>query len=214
MSIHNKKYWLVIIIRKLSFFKILMLIFVVYGILNYSGFCFKEMRYISDEEKVRNAISASHIIRKNVDDDDWKPHDYTLEYFDEHHKAYRVKTYRKFIPYEDIDTFFRENPNCCIMNKPSGEDEPPSAWEKIFGTCNYIVNINYVEKYIEKQLKEPVNHGIDGWKQQRDKALEEVEGQYRERFVTNSVFTANNCGNFCRGDNNYPFALGLLFLFF
>lgn len=203
MSLFNEKHPLVIICRKLAFlsvFKWPLLIFIVYGSLNYSGFCFKEMRYLSDEEKIHKAIAANHTIKGNANY--W----YSWGYIPS--MPGKNDTYRQIIPYEDVDAFLRENPNCCYVIRKGlklpyigfADDPAPSFWERVFGHCNFGVRLQYTEKYIEKHLKVPIEPNAKGQKEKRDKLLEEVVGQEGKRFIKDGIFIAGNCGKFCRED--------------
>lgn len=202
MSIYNEKHPLVIICRKLAFLRILkwpLLIFMIYGALNYSGFCFKEMRYLSDDEKIRKAISANHTIKGNQPY--WRPISYL-------YNSNKVDKYRKIIPYDDVDAFLRENPNCCYVIRKDlklpyisfAEDPAPSFWGQITGHCNFGVRMTYTEKYVEKHLKEPIKHNINvkNWEQKLNTALGEVIGQKGERIIKDDLFITGNCGKSCR----------------
>lgn len=119
------------------------------GILSYSGFCFKKMRYISDNEKIRIAIAA---INKNK----------TKTYFNTDFKPYK---YRISIPYPDVDTFLAENPSCCSVVPYAGfgsetdEPVPPGFSERILGRYNCAVRIRYTYVYLEGPLDEDRNKG-------------------------------------------------------
>jgi hypothetical protein len=155
------------------------------------------MRYLSDEEKIRKAISANHTIKGNQSY--WNPTSYLSN---------KVDKYRKIIPYDDVDTFLRENPNCCyVIHKGLklpyigfADNPAPSFWERVSGHCNFGVRMQYTEKYVEKHLKEPIEPNVKGWEQKRDHALGEVEGQDGNRFIKDDLFIAGNCGKFCRED--------------
>ena len=195
MSIFKEKHPLVILVRKLAFLRILkwpMLLLMVFGSLNYSGFCFKEMRYLSDEEKIRGAIAANHTIKGNQK---WRRSSYD--------KLGRVSEYEVVIPYADVDEFLRENPNCCrVIYKGFADDRPPGFFEKIFGTCNYGVRMTYTYRYIKKPLKEPIDENVKGGAEKRERTLNEIKGEKHERLIRDHLYTAGNCGQFCGGDEN------------
>lgn len=76
-------------IFKYPIYSILLLAFIL-GVLVYTGFCFKQFRFFSDDEKIR--IAVAYILeenRKNI-----------FEYKD------RVVTY----PFKRVDEFFASNP--------------------------------------------------------------------------------------------------------
>jgi hypothetical protein len=166
----------------------------VYGSLNYSGFCFEEMRYLSDEEKIRGAIAN---LLKNYNTSWYAHHTITEKVGDK--TKYQAYVYWQNIPFKDIDEFLKENPHCCVINR-GGEDHLPEFWEKIFGRCNYFIGMKYRFKYVEKKLKYPVDQNVENWEQKRDKALKKIEGHEGKGFHEDGIFTANNCGNFCRED--------------
>ncbi len=66
--------------------------------LNYSGFCFAKMRYLSDEEKLKIAFAY-------INNEDTLP-----VYIDR-----RIKSY-EHIKYANFDEYIKENPNCCSIN--------------------------------------------------------------------------------------------------
>jgi len=78
----------------------------IYFSLNYSGFCFAKMRYLSDYEKLKLA-------------------------FDSLNSAEKLRTpiagkiqYREFIKYKNFDEYIKENPDCCTINPPGGVEVP------------------------------------------------------------------------------------------
>jgi len=66
--------------------------------LNYSGFCFAKMRYLSDEEKLRIAFNY-------YNKEDKLPVDV----------GGKIKYY-EHIKYASFDEYIKENPNCCSIN--------------------------------------------------------------------------------------------------
>ncbi len=150
-------------------------IFIVYGFLNYSGFCFKEMRYISDEEKIRNAIAvvnkiggATYIGKDGFPD-----------------------KYREIIPYEDVDDFLDKNPKCCEIIPYIGFDSltddpyPPSFWDRVFDNYNLAVRIRFKRVYVEGRLEK----GIRGtWDKNFRRGLER---KYEETVIVDYGMT--NC---------------------
>ncbi|MGJ5628722.1 hypothetical protein [Nostoc sp. CALU 1950] len=87
---------------------LLLAIFIVIGIplsllsifysLNYSGFCFAKMRYLSDEEKLRMAFDYNN------------REDKLFVY-----GGGTVKSYQH-IKYASFDEYIKENPDCCSIN--------------------------------------------------------------------------------------------------
>lgn len=124
---------------KRSFQVLLLLVLIspfVLGGLNYAGFCIPEGRFLSDEEKIRTAVgwvNGEHVYIQNNGE----------------RKAY------KSIPYNDVDDFLRQNPECCQVLTGKGrhpEDRPyPSIFARMGGIYTGDVNINYVANYMDDE---------------------------------------------------------------
>ncbi len=78
----------------------------IYFSLNYSGFCFAKMRYLSDYEKLKSA-------------------------FDSLNNAEKLRTpiagkmqYIEFIKYKNFDEYIKENLDCCTISPPGGVEAP------------------------------------------------------------------------------------------
>ncbi|NEU84537.1 hypothetical protein [Nostoc sp. UIC 10630] len=74
----------------------------IYFSLNYSGFCFAKMRYLSDYEKIKlafNSLNSAEQLRIKI--------------------AGKMQ-YREFIKYESFDEYIKENPNCCAISPRGG----------------------------------------------------------------------------------------------
>ncbi|MFN6513357.1 MAG: hypothetical protein RMY29_002495 [Nostoc sp. CreGUA01] len=74
----------------------------IYFSLNYSGFCFAKMRYLSDYEKLKSAFDSLNNAEK-----------------------LRIKLagkmqYIQFIKYKNFDEYIKENPDCCTISPPGG----------------------------------------------------------------------------------------------
>lgn len=115
---------------------------VTYFGLNYSGFCFSQMQYLSNEEKFRavfNYVNNANKLRVEVSENRYE--------------------YRKFIPYESFDEYTQENSNCCAINPTEGSDAPPpkpilfnSNLDRIFGyNSGDLIIIKYKVRYLDKQ---------------------------------------------------------------
>jgi hypothetical protein len=92
------------------------------GGMTYSGFCFKELRYISDEEKIRIAIA--YILKENR----------------ENVVPYKDNSF--LYPYKDVDDFLVSNPSCCQIWDGIGGD---TYWlEKLFGKFAGCVYAEYL----------------------------------------------------------------------
>ncbi|MFN6571546.1 hypothetical protein [Dendronalium sp. ChiSLP03b] len=102
-------------------------ILTIYFSLNYSGFCFAKLRYLSDEEKIKLAFDSLNSAEK-----------LSIQIAGERQD-------RKFIKYKSFDEYIKENPDCCVINPPGGSDLPlPEYLERIFGyhSGNYV-RINF-----------------------------------------------------------------------
>ncbi len=166
----------------LFFASLVWLAFFRYAYLNYSGFCFKEMRYLSDDEKIRMAIN--HLNKPTY----FYDHEDPSYWYSSGIKKGTPNRYQKKIPYESVDAFLDENPGCCTLipkdanyNGVDYEERPPTFWERILGKYNYAVKVKYVMRYVEGPLDEKGKEGI---------------GQRYEKTVQ-SVYNASNCGEFC-----------------
>ncbi len=109
--------------------------------LNYSGFCFAQMRYLSDEEKLRLAFnSINNAEELAVEIKDGKIVD------------------REHIPYKSFDEYIKENPDCCKINPPGGSDLPPPRFsDRIFGYhSGELIVINFKVRYIDDEGKQRI----------------------------------------------------------
>ena len=115
----------------------LTIIFIVCS-LNYSGFCWSKMRYLSDEEKFRLLFEMSNN-RKTAN----------LVFYRKNKIEY--KSYQR-IKYENFDNFMEKNPDCCAIN-PGGPYElpPPKFIDRITGFHNgEVVGMNYIVRYLDE----------------------------------------------------------------
>ncbi|MBD2682724.1 MULTISPECIES: hypothetical protein [Nostoc] len=104
--------------------------------LNYSGFCFAKMRYLSDEENIKlgfDALNNAEKLRINL--------------------AGKMQ-YSEFIKYKSFDEYIKENPDCCAINPPGGSDLPPPEYlERIFGYhSGKFVQINFKVRYLDEAV--------------------------------------------------------------
>ena len=157
--------WYLLILPLLGFF--------IYAALNFSGFCFKELRYLSDDEKIHRVIA-----------DAMKGRFYAG--FIVNRETGKTGTIREPIPYESVEALLKANPDCCTLIPKHGnyaDDSPPSLWQRIFGNVNYGVRMKFTLKYIDT----PVDiHGSKGI------------GQEREAHI-DGLFSSGNCGQGCEG---------------
>lgn len=109
---------------------VLLILFVYYG-LNYSGFCFAEKRYLSDEEKIRAEF-------------DYQNSRDTLP-LDNPPNSEHIK-------YKSFDEYIALYPKCCAVN-PGGSYEvsPVEFLDRIFGyNSGDVVVINFQVRYLDE----------------------------------------------------------------
>lgn len=110
--------------------------------LNYSGFCWSKMRYLSDEEKFRLLFEMTNSLNTVV--------------IKTNNKG--AQSYER-IKYDSFEEFMEKNPNCFEI-EPSGfyEMPPPKFIDRITGFNNgEIIGMNYMVRYLDdngdRQLK-------------------------------------------------------------
>jgi hypothetical protein len=105
----------------------LSVLFAYFG-LNYSGFCFAKMRYLSDEERFRMVF------------------DYQNDRTDLGRSSYN------YIKYESFDEYIKENPDCCSINTGGPyEIRQPSFLDRIFGyDAPDVIVIKFKVRYLDE----------------------------------------------------------------
>ena len=120
--------------------------------LNCLGFCFDKMRFLSDDEKIRIAIS--HVLKqyeydKVIIDIGQVPRGEKDNPFESGSKVFPIYP----IPYRDEAEFLQFNPNCCYVTlKHKSKNYDGSAyeigfWEFVLGKKTSIVVVHYVFNY-------------------------------------------------------------------
>ncbi len=101
--------------------------------LNYSGFCFAQMRYLSDEEKIRSVFNYQNA-----------------------RKSLYANELREHIPYKSFDEYIKENPDCCKINSKRGHDVPsPSFVDRIFGfNSSDFIFTDFKRRYVDEKGKQ------------------------------------------------------------
>ncbi len=130
----SKKYIGVYLIFGIPLF---VLIFI--GGMNYSGFCFAKMKYLTYDEKVLIVFNDTN----NKGLGEWRRT--TVD----GGKSYSVL---KIIPYASFEEFTKENPNCCGIKRGT-EISPSDFFDLIAGNGYNIderVTINYKVRYLDK----------------------------------------------------------------
>jgi len=112
----------------------LLFLVIIFFTLNYLGFCYSTMRFISDQEKIEAAVRWT--IRKES---------VVIPI-----KTDRGTTYTSvpFERYSTVQDFLRRNPSCCRVGITSGDDIPkPSFIRRILGLYADIVEVNLTVSY-------------------------------------------------------------------
>jgi len=104
------------------------------GIMNYSGFCFAEKRYLSYDEKIRIVFNHYNLQSQR-----------TTEIWDDFNKKIKVK----YLPYTSFEEFLKLNPNCCGINLSKGYDLPPPEFlDRITGYhSGEVIDRNFKFRY-------------------------------------------------------------------
>ena len=100
--------------------------------LNYSGFCMKQKRWISDEEKIR--IVLSEIIRQGS---------LYIETKDRGTQPFPQ------VRYSSVAELLEKNPNCCISDSTkAGDNGHPTFWDKVLGRYTDVLVLQYKGYYV------------------------------------------------------------------
>lgn len=113
-----------------------------YMSLNYVGFCFKERRFLSDEEKI--AIGVRDVLAA------YPP---VIDLYEERNgevvEVGRSQPDRP-IHYKDVDSFFAENPDCCKVTRIMERSGYTVRLEhRLLGSANTFVEVKYKVKYMD-----------------------------------------------------------------
>ena len=121
--------------------------------LSYSGYCFEQKRFLTDDEKIR-AVVREILVRYPKSGD--VVHE--LKIVD----GKRVWTKRKKwpespVPYESIDHFLRLNPDCCSVSDLATYGTglvKISVMQRVLGRASDFVRINYYLRYLDEKGNE------------------------------------------------------------
>ncbi|CAD6876067.1 hypothetical protein [Methylomonas fluvii] len=106
--------------------------FTLWGMGNYMGICFKELRYISDEQKIRIAVADFLKNRKN----NLTNHDAKSGEF-----------------YKDVDDFLRINKNCCSVSGSAFFGDEWLEWaNRLCGNLSDYVYVSEPNMYKDKPM--------------------------------------------------------------
>lgn len=111
-------------------------------VLNYTGYCFKQGRYLSDEEKIDTAIN--YILGT------YPP---AIDYYEKQgNKVVKVGRTRPRTPlyYESKDEFIALNTNCCELTMIARENYGIRLSSRLFGTVSTFVHVSYLVRYFDK----------------------------------------------------------------
>ena len=107
--------------------------------LNSLGFCFTEMRFLSNEDKIQSVFN------------------YQNKRTDLLNIVHVEKSSNRYIKYKNFDEYIKENPNCCKIN-PGGPYDipPPSLLYPILGgfPSGDVVVINFKVRYLGENGKQ------------------------------------------------------------
>lgn len=113
--------------------------------LNYIGFCFKEHRFLSDEEKI--SIAIPYVLGS------YPPN--LLEYGERLGRVVVIGGHTPAHPiyYKDRDAFLAENPDCCKLTQKmerTKSEFPIQLEHRLLGNSNTFVEVTYKLKYIDE----------------------------------------------------------------
>lgn len=126
------------------------------AVLNYTGFCFDQSRYLSDEERIRRGVHGAlgHYPSIRFVHDQLPKAGYPIltEKTDGSGTGTEkgtVLTAEQLIFYRDMDEFFAVNSDCCSVTRNGLYDEVgrPGLWDKITGFSAGYVNIKFRVRY-------------------------------------------------------------------
>lgn len=168
------KLW--VVIKKIA--TIIALFGLALATLNSTGFCLREMRYLSDAEKLE-------IVKHHFSDPETKNQCVIVHTANSETMKYKICN----SPYPDIASFEKTNPNCCkVINGDDNLDEMgrPRLGDKLFGISNFIGKA----KYFKTEYKWDISPGkptfTDDLKPDEVKKGEVIREEYFD-----------NCGRSC-----------------
>ena len=112
--------------------------------LNYAGFCLRDGRVLSDEEKVQIAVSyvmAGYppVLAQTRATDQGGVWRNVVEYARPQDPIY----------YLDAGEFSRVNRNCCAVAAQPGRAQAPLFWSRVLGRLSDFVRVSYRVRYLE-----------------------------------------------------------------
>ena len=142
-------------------FLCLFLLVGILAVLNFSGFCWEKMRWLSDEEKIRRALSAVYLSPNiNYMNDygraqGWKS---GLGYQKKFNSYYDPEIWRRNsdgsgtrIGSYDVDELLKQNLNCCrVMGTKGRPIINPSLSLKLAGNYADVIEVKYTARFLDK----------------------------------------------------------------
>lgn len=126
---------------KAKYFAVIGLVFLGWGSLNTSGFCFNEMRYIPDQEFFARYLESTQIllrpdiiqVRGRVNDPNVK----------------------SFVSFDNGFDYLQRHPDCCSYGPQMGviaeSDQSPRFYQRFLGSVWGLVAIHYHLEYVNGQ---------------------------------------------------------------
>lgn len=112
--------------------------------LNYAGFCLREGRFLTDEEKVQIAVAFVMA--------DYPPvlaRTRTTEQGGVWRNVVEYARPQAPIYYLDAGEFSRVNQDCCALAAEPGVTQAPLFWSRVLGRLSDFVRVSYRVRYLE-----------------------------------------------------------------
>jgi len=121
--------------------------------MNYAGYCHKEGRFLSDEEKIHSAIR--YVLAG------YPPSISNVEVIvnDAFQRGPSWAKPKNTIKYKDVDEFQEINPNCCKLSMVIAEGVRSSFIDRIAGYFSTFVIVRYKVRYFDDNNVEKHNDG-------------------------------------------------------
>lgn len=122
------------------------------GVINYSGYCFTEKRYLSEHEKITAAVT--YIINRMGAYPQPVIAFSTVYYADvaqgDIRTRVRVKRWAESpLIYSSVDELYRQNEGCCELVPQGTEGYRPSIWHRLSGKTSVLVRVKYSVRFVD-----------------------------------------------------------------
>lgn len=134
---------------------VLVLYIGIHAEMDLSGYCYKQRRFLTNQEKIEIAVkeiirSYPPVVTANITINNGK-------------SATRWFAPKNFIPYQSSDEFFKINKDCCEVTEHRKGDfwqkgEKLSLFEKLFGFTSSYIRIRYQVRYFDENGKLTINY--------------------------------------------------------